>query len=417
VKRLWAAHIPRVRSQAKLWWISFRRTGLDRALIVLKTFLVLLIFFYPVWWLHINVVSSRVAAVPLSLAIAFIAVQIACICIQLMASSMVKKIESMRAARSVRYRPRIRENIALHLTGNGDRLGELRTLRRRSLKDVEVCLVEALTAVDGNTRRELSDLAVQLGFLDLWTRRARRGSRECKQAVECLGQLSPGLACAALRPLLRNPKTAAEPIVYRALVRCANKKDLDLLFRNAANAPLALRAMLAGELRDYAPQLTAVALPAILKDGTARQIANALEMAAAWRCPLPLHDLAPLMRHPDSNVRSNALKLSAFSGLSQSGEQLILQALDDPNAGVQTVAIELAGRLRLTKAIGRLVLVTNHSDNETSRAACMALAMLGTTGEAFLQSHIMTSDAGSAGRAAESVARMRTARTAVLEIA
>jgi len=417
VKRLWLAHVPRARRKLRAWWVSFRRTGLDRALIVLKTMVVMFIFLYPVWWLHLNVVSSRIAAVPLSLAIAFIAVQIGCICIQLLASSAVKKIEALRTARSASYRPRIRENIVAHITGKADRLAELRALRRRSRKDVEVCLVEALTAVGGATRRELSDLAVQLGFLDLWTRRARRGRRECKQAVECLGQLSPGLACAALRPLLKNPKTAAEPIVYRALVRCASKKDLDLLFRNAAGAPLALRAMLAGELRDYAPQLTAVALPAILKDGTPRQIANALEMAAAWRCPLSLHDLAPLMRHPDPSVRSNALKLSAFSGLSQGGEQLILSALDDPNPGVQTAAIELAGRLRLTNALGRLVLVTNHADNETSRAACMALAMLGTTGEAFLQNHIMTSDARSAGQAAESLARMRTARSAVLEMA
>ena len=415
---LCGAQIRRARSQATKWWISFRRTGLDRALILLKAALVILIFFYPVWWLHLNVVSVRVPQAPLSLAIAFISVQIGFICIQLVASTLVKKIDSRRTARSIRYRPLIRQQITAHLgEKTPGRLDQLQALRRRAGKDVEVCLVEALTAVGGSTRRELSDLAVQLGFLALWTRRARRGKRECKHAVECLGQLTPGLACSALRPLLQNPKTAAEPIVYRALVRCASKDDLNLLFRNAADAPLLLRAMLAGELRDYAPQLTAIALPGVLKDGTPRQIAGALEMAAAWRCPLPLADCAPLLRHPDPKVRANALKLSAFSGLSQGGEQLILSALHDVDPDVQKTAIVLAGRLRLSQAIGRLVFITHHSDGETSQAACLALAMLGSAGQAFLQSDIMTSDSRSAGRAAESLAQIRTTRYALLETA
>jgi len=365
------------------------------------------------------VVSTRVPQIPLSLAIAFIGVQIGCICIQLLASSLVKKIESLRSARSARYRPLVRNHIAACLIGKNEKhaLAELRVLRRRCSRDVEVCLVEALTAVDGQAQRKLSELAVALGLVDLWSRRSRRGRRECKQAVESLGQLTPGLACSALRPLLKNPRVAAEPIIYRALVRCANKDDLNLLFRNAADAPLLLRAMLAGELRDYAPQLTAVALPAVLNDGTPRQLAGALELAAAWRCPLPLNTLAPLMRHPDARVRANALKLSAFSGLSQNGERLILRALDDPDLDVQKAAIGLAGRLRLYPAIGRLILVTRQADGEMSRLACMALAMLGESGEAFLQSEIMTSDHRSAGRAAESLARMRTARFALREIA
>ncbi len=426
MKRFWAIHVPRALSIAKnarriatTKWAAFRQTGLDRTVILLKAVVVMAAFLYPVWWLHRNVVSSRVPQIPLSLAIAFIGVQVASIFIQLLASSFVKKVESLRTARSARLRPAIREQIAAFLVGQDSKHvpAELRALGRRSSRDVEVCLVEALTAVDGQAQRKLSELAVELGLVDRWRRRSRRGRRECKQAVEHLGQLTPSLACSALRPLLKNPKTAAEPIIYRALVRCASKDDLNLLFRNAADAPLLLRAMLAGELRDYAPQLTAVALPAVLKDGTPRQIAGALEMAAAWRCPLPLTALAPLMRHPDAKVRANALKLSAFSGLSQGGERLILRALDDPAPEVQKTAIGLAGRLRLNQALGRLVVVMRHKDGETSRLACLALAMLGASGEAFLQSDIMTSDPRSAGRAAESLARMRTARSALLEIA
>jgi len=426
LKKLWTVHVSRALSVAKngrsiatIKWSAFRQTGLERAVILLKAMLVMVVFLYPVWWLHRNVVSSRVPQIPLSLAIAFIGIQIASISIQLLASSFVKKIESLRAARSSRLRPAIRAQIAAFLVSQDSKnvLAELRALRRRSLRDVEVCLVEALTAIDGQAQRKLSELAVELGFVDRWRRRSKRGRRECKQAVEYLGQLTPSLACSALRPLLKNPKTAAEPIIYRALVRCASKDDLTLLFRNAADAPLLLRAMLAGELRDYAPQLTATALPAVLKDGTPRQIAGALEMAAAWRCPLALTAVAPLMRHPDAKVRANALKLSAFSGLSQAGERLILRALDDPDLNVQKTAIGLAGRLRLNQALGRLVLVTQHADGETSRLACLALAMLGATGEAFLQSNIMTSDPRSAGRAAESLARLRTQRSALLEIA
>jgi HEAT repeats len=416
LKGRWRPHIAWARRRVKVWWRSFRRTGLDRAVILLKAAVVMAVFFYPVWWLHINVVSRRISEIPLSLAVAFIGVQVGAIFVQLLASSMVKKIEAGRTVRSMRLQPLIRNHIAAHLTGD-QRLPQLQALRRRAVRDVEVCLVESLTAIGGETHGRLCELTVQLGYLDRWSRRARRGRRECKQAVEYLGQLTPELARPALLPLLRNPKTRLEPIVYRTLVRCASNDDLSVLFRNAADAPLSVRAMLAGELSDHATQLTGVALPAVLNDGTPRQIVGALEMAAAWRCPLPLEICLRLLQNSDPKIRAGALKLTGFSTVNQPAEQMILKALDDPDRGVQAAAITLVGRLRLMAALSRLVTLAHHSDGEICRAACMALVMLGKIGQAFLQNDLVTSDALSAGRAAESLAMAREMAPDLAEVA
>jgi hypothetical protein len=165
--------------------------------------------------------------------------------------------------------------------------------------------------------------------------------------------------------------------------------------------------MLAGELCDHATLLTAIALPAVLKAGTSQQIVGALRMGAAWRCPLPLLAGLPLMRNHDPRIRAGALTLIGFSRLDRLTEHLIVHSLDDRDPQVQIVAMALVGRLRLASGLDRLVSLAHHNDGELARAACMALSMLGTTGEAFLQNELVTSDARSAGRAAESLARLR----------
>src|SRR5208283_1498083 len=75
LKKLLTVHLPRAlriaktaRSIAITKWTEFRQTGLERAVILLKAMLVMVVFLYPVWWLHRNVVSSRVPQIPLSLA-------------------------------------------------------------------------------------------------------------------------------------------------------------------------------------------------------------------------------------------------------------------------------------------------------------------------------------------------------------
>jgi hypothetical protein len=113
------------------------------------------------------------------------------------------------------------------------------------------------------------------------------------------------------------------------------------------------------------------------------------------------------MRNHDPKVRAGALKLIGFNRLDRLTENLIVYSLDDPDPQVKIVAMALAGRFRLAAGLSRLMSLAHHDDGELGRAACMTLSMLGATGEAFLQNELVTSDARSAGRAAESLARLR----------
>jgi HEAT repeat protein len=394
---------------------ELRNIGLDRILIAGKAVLVIGLFFYPVWWVHIHLVSAQVSHVPLSLAISFVGVQVATILVELMASCLVKALDRVRVRRSARWRPVVGQHIAAYLAGE-DRTWALRWLRRLRAADFEASLVEALANVRGEPRERLVDLAVKLGMLRRWQRRARRGRLERKQAIECLSLLPGPESLAALQALLKDPAPSLRATTYRALIRLSSRTELDDVFRAAIRSPLFVRTLLASELRPYAPLLAMHALPNLLSGGEADDVIAALEMVESWRSVIHLPALAGLMEHSNPDIRIRALRLAPWSAARTGLEPLILRAIGHPDPQVKLAGLAAAGRLRLTGATRSIENCANDQDHQVSRAACFVLAALGREGQSILESKIYGADRPVAARAAESLARVRIGGTAALEL-
>jgi HEAT repeat protein len=383
-----------------------RRPAVERALILLKAAMVIAVFLWPVWWVHVHVMSRHVSQTPLSLAVSLLGVQAATILAELMASSVVKKLDSMSARRSARRRPVIRVHLSAHLAGH-NRFRELRRHRVYRPRDLEGCVIEMLTAAGGAAHEGLSDLAVELGLVRRWQRYAYRGRREHKAAVEYLGLLAPRVARPALLPLLNSPAPWLQATAYRVLARCSEEKDLTPLFRTALNAPLFVRVLVAGDLRNHAGHLAAHALPSVLASGAPEEVAAALAMVEAWGRALPVPQLTHLMRHPNAAVRARALRLAPLHPELYGLEELILGALEDPDAQVRLAALYSTERLRLKNAVPLLRQYTNSPDDELSRLAFRALAMVGPQGRIILENEILTGESRTASRAAESLAEAK----------
>src|SRR5436853_5162013 len=72
-----------------------REVGLERALIFLKAVVVIGIFLYQVWWIHLHFARPGLP-LPLSLAVSFLRVQFVVVLAEILASTMVKKVSELR---------------------------------------------------------------------------------------------------------------------------------------------------------------------------------------------------------------------------------------------------------------------------------------------------------------------------------
>ena len=403
----------------------------DRVLLFTRALLAIAFFLYPVWWIHVHVVSATVPQAPLSLAISFLGVQFAVILAELLASCSVKKMDEVRGRRSVRWRPLIRRSLAAHLAGK-DVLRELQIFRQRRPRETETCLAEMLATVNGQARQRLSELATALHLVERWEKHARRGRRELNEVIEWLGLLSPAVGGPALvrvlkaasstlesRWLPKTPLPATLASTLCAQIRVAGAADLDQICQEILAAPRLVRTMAAADLRVQADGLGAAAISRALSSSDPGRATVALQLAEAWRRSIDAPALAALLQHESPVVRGLALKLIPFQGVAGAFESEIMGGLEGSlqagidDTGAQEVlagALSAVARLRLMRALPLVAECSLSPNPNLARQACFTLASLGEEGQALLESKIHSGPQQHAARAAESLMNLRAGR-------
>ena len=365
--------------------------------------------FYPVWWFHIHYMSSKLPSLPLSLAVSFLGVQIAIIVMELFASVAVKKLNAISAAKSAHWKSVIEPVLAAQLAGE-DRIAELRKLRRRRTADFDSCVASSLVSLSGPARESLSGLAVGFGVVRRWQRTARRGRLERKDAIECMTCLAPSVGRAALEPLLEGQTPDVQATLYRALIRVSRGEEVGDLFRRTLRAPFFVRALLAGEFKPYADQLSRSALPEALASGDEQETSAALEMVDAWRRVLYLPQLETLAHHANPEIRGLALRAAPVSAVRGGMEQTILSAFDDPNPQVKLAALSATARLQLRSGLHAVERACSSLDNQVSRLACLVLASFGKDGLSILRYMVVAGDRRVGNWAAEALGNLSAPR-------
>jgi hypothetical protein len=396
----------------KLWirgLIAARRVHWERVLIVVKALAVIAGVFYPVWWIHVRYLYNKLPSLPLSLAVSFLGVQIAIILMQLIASSVVKKLDAINAARSANWRVRIQRILAEQLARQ-DRHEELRRFRRFHTADFDRVFAAALSTLSGAERDYFSALAVELDLVKHWQRVARRGKRERRQAIEWMGLLSPHVGRSAILPLLDRHDAVSEPAPFLALSRFSNGEELGVLFLRSLTAPLIIRATLAGEFQGHAEELASSVIPLVLSTGDDREIIAALEMLEGWRKVLHLPQIATLVEHENPEIRSRALRAAHLSAVRGGLEQSVLRAVDDTRPAVLAAGLVAAARMQVRSAFRGVEKAVNHIDRNVSRMACLTLATFGKDGQSMLEYFVVTGNRRVSGWAAEALTLARTGR-------
>jgi hypothetical protein len=336
-------------------------------------------------------------------------VQLAIIFLQLFASATVKKLDAIRIRRSAHWKSVIEPVLAAQSSGE-DRMRELRKLRRRRTVDFDACVASLLQSLTGPARESLSRLALGFGVVRRWQRVARKGRLERKQAIEWMTYLAPSVSRAALEPLLEKQPAAMQATLYRALIRVSRGAEVADLFRRTLRAPFFVRALLAGEFRPYAEQLSVDALPAALASHDEHEMIAALEMVDAWRRVLHLPQLETLAHHPNPEIRSLALRAAPVSAVRGSMEQTILRAFEDPSPQVKLAALKATGRLQIRSSLHAVERASYSLDNQVSRLACLVLASFGRDGHSILQYIVVTGDRRVGNWAAEALGHLSAGR-------
>ncbi|HXP84315.1 MAG TPA: hypothetical protein VN841_06325 [Bryobacteraceae bacterium] len=411
--------------------IALEGVDWDRVLLFARALLAIAFFLYPVWWIHVHVVSATVPQAPLSLAISFLGVQFAVIVAELLASCVVKKMDEVRGRRSRRWRPLIRRSLAAHLAGQNVS-AELNIFRKHRPRETEICLAEMLAAVNGQARQRLSELAVSLHLVERWEKHATRGRQELREVIEWLGLLSPAIGGPALVRVLKAasatfesrwlpkrtlPATVASTLCSR--IRVAGEAELNQICHEILAAPLLVRTMAASDLRVQADGSGAAAISRALSSADPGRATVALQLAEAWRRTIDAPALAALLRHKSSVVRGLALKLIPFQGVAAAFEAEVLAGLQTglragaDDAGAQEVlagALSAVARLRLMRALPLVGQCASSANASLARQACFTLAALGEEGQALLESKIHSGPHQQAARAAESLMSLRAGR-------
>jgi hypothetical protein len=394
----------------------------DRVLLFTRALVAIAFFLYPVWWIHLHVVSAKVPQVPLSLAISFLGVQFAVIIAELGASCVVKKMDEVRILRSARWKPLIRRALAAYLAGKNASV-DLSAFRQQRPRETEVCLAEMLAAVSGQARERLSDLAVSLKLVERWEKHAKRGRQELKEVIEWLGLLSPGVGGPALVRVLDAasstlesrwlpkrflPSTLASTLCAR--IRVAGEADLEKICHEILGAPRLVRTMAAGELRVQADGRGAAAISRALSSSDSGRATVALQLAEAWRRTVDAPTLGALLHHQSPVVRGLALKLIPFQGDAAGFESDVLASFDAGSHEVLSGALVAVARLRLMRALPLVAKCAASPDETLAQQACFTLAALGEDGQALLESKIHSGPRQQAARAAESLMSLRAGR-------
>jgi len=387
---------------------------LPRIWIIGQAMLAMAVLVFSTWLIHAYLLHSRIPQESLSLAVAFLSMQLISILLQLVISFSIKRRRESIEERARRTQPVIQQYLAAHVAGT-DHTGELLKLCRQHRDQVEICVVEALTTLKGFGRERIAALSESLQLVDVWkTRLSSRDAHRRKEAVEFLGFLQR----TDLRPVFESCLT--DPDVLVCAAACRSLLDLpDLpdtaarLFRMVIEGPLLLRTMVAGELRKHALVLSKKALPEIGAETEEPHIVAGLGLMESWQRALHVPNVASLAVHRSADVRAAAIRSLAFVETNGDTESLTLAALEDRSPEVRLAAVRACSERRLLPAIPSLRRQL-HSDNEAcALAACDALATLGEEGRGILQDCVLSSNRRLAARALEALAAVQVAESAM----
>jgi HEAT repeats len=243
-------------------------------------------------------------------------------------------------------------------------------------------LVSASSALSGEKRTRLTDLAQELGLIDwaekrcrsrLWVRRLN--------GVRALTALGSGVSVVPSLLRDRRPEVRAEAIQW-----ASDSRDPDFGSR--------LIELLGDEMRF--PRFTVqnallwIGAPAVkplaeyLRSDRGAGLEPALEVAAAMPDPEFLDPARELSRHPSAVVRTHCAHILGALGGNESVTRLG-EMLDDDSEEVRTAAAEGLGKLQHWPAGSQLALALRDPAWTVRRAAGLALRALGSPGLVLLR--------------------------------
>jgi hypothetical protein len=236
---------------------------LPRVTIVLQATFVLAALVYGTWLIHIHFLYSLISQPSLSLAVAFLCMQSLAIVLQLGISFSIKRRGESIEERARRTQPVIREHLPAHLSGL-DPAPQSRKFCRFHRDQVEVCVLEALGAIQGYQHDQISALADSLALPDVWKQRlSSRHAHRRKEAVEFLGLLGRSDLRSTFERCLSDPDVLVQAAASHSLL-ALEEPDTVRLFQLAIDGSLLLRAMVAGDLRKHSSSILRHGLPASL---------------------------------------------------------------------------------------------------------------------------------------------------------
>ena len=383
---------------------------IGRWLIYLQTAGTALAYVLAVFIADAFYVARHVSDSGMAFGYSFVLVQGGLIGFLFLLSLAIKAVRRHRENCWDRFRPIILEKTLASMAGTAA-VGELALLQKRHPREVERCIAELLASVHGEAHGRLVNIAVALGQVERWKDQYRSSMKSRRQAaISRLAHLRSDLATPTLILALVDPDDEIKLEASRALIRGSGESEIGAVFHMATRDSLLVRAVLTEALRPHALTVSRSALPAALASPDAKIVRTALEILRAWGKYLPLPSPAPLLCHQDAGVRAAALAILPQTARPLQFEPEVLRLLLDPNESVRAAAAEVAGRLRLVSAAGRLRTCLNDGPAAVTVAAAYALAGIGPDGCSLLEEHVLVTRAQSAAAALEALEQMRAGR-------
>ena len=358
---------------------------IEQAITALKACAVIGAFACSVYLLHVYVYSVRIAQPPLSLAVAFLTAQAAAIGSQLAGSCLMKKAAERNSRLSAERSPAIRESLAAYAVGASS-VTDVRRVSKRWPRQFEECLRQLLAAVEGESKLRLTVLASELGILDAWESRARKGNDERRGfAAEDFGLLSREESVPRLLKMLDDSSAQVRSTAFRCLLHTAGEAEVVRLLNRIGEHPFLLRVFAAGELRNRNLVFDLPSLSATIRQEDSSGLVGLLNILEAWRRPLPPESILALLEHHDPRARSAAIRLAPISMPGEAAGRWALEALQSGDDLIRKAGLAAAAQLSLASALPSIARCAESENLDLAALACVTLSRVGPGGRGRLE--------------------------------
>lgn len=289
--------------------------------------------------------------------------------------------------------PAIRDRI-LSLAFEGESWSSVVPSRGAARRAIEDAIAAALRTLKAPGRDRVARFAVENGFVAEWVKAfSSRSKADRKWAVSRLGLVSSVAGHTFLSTALQDEQAAVRVEACRALLGGGNESDIDAVFESVLRECLLVRALLADDLKRYAPYLVNNTIPGVLERASTLIAARCFEMLSAWKRALPRFDIEYwLTTPPDPLLWRALLNLLPYAQVDRAVDDYLLAGLTSTDAGVRCAAANAAGVLRVEGLIPQLVEALAAENVEVSLAAAKALAQIGEPGVRLLERVAVGSD-------------------------